>query len=109
MKMTYAVVAIAAELMSDPSGRHHGYELSRASGIRSGVMYPVLKRMLDEGWLSDGWEDEAVASREKRPPRRYYRVTDLGRTALGAILAQARADKRFSRLISGPEPGLAIG
>lgn len=75
-------------------GRHWGYQLSKSAGVRSGVMYPILSRMLDEGWLQDGWED-AAAVVEKRPPRRYYELTDAGRTKLGAVLAQARRDPRF--------------
>lgn len=103
------MLAVAAALMSAPGGRHWGYELSRQSGIRSGVMYPVLKRMLDEGWLADGWEDQAEPGREKRPPRRYYKVTDLGRSELGALVARARADGKLVRLADGPQPGWAAG
>ncbi|HXL95721.1 MAG TPA: helix-turn-helix transcriptional regulator [Streptosporangiaceae bacterium] len=109
MRRTNALVAVAAGLMSDPGGRHWGYELSRRSGVRSGVMYPVLQRMLDEGWLADGWEDQAEAGREKRPPRRYYEVTDLGRSELGALAARARADGKPARLAGGPRPGWAAG
>jgi PadR family transcriptional regulator, regulatory protein PadR len=72
-------------------------------------MYPVLQRMLDEGWLADGWEDQAEAGREKRPPRRYYEVTDLGRSELGAIAACARADRKFARGVGDPQQGLAAG
>lgn len=54
VRRTYALVLVAIALMADPSGRHWGYELSRQSGVRSGVMYPLLQRMLDEGWLTDG-------------------------------------------------------
>jgi PadR family transcriptional regulator PadR len=72
-------------------------------------MYPVLRRMLDEGWLADGWEDQAEASREKRPSRRYYEVTDLGRSELGALVARARADGKFARLADDPQPGWAAG
>lgn len=103
------MVAVAAALMSDPGGRHWGYELSRQSRVRSGVMYPVLKRMLDEGWLADGWEDQAEAGREKRPPRRYYEVTELGRSELGALVARARADGKFARLVDDPQPRWAAG
>jgi PadR family transcriptional regulator PadR len=72
-------------------------------------MYPVLRRMLDEGWLADGWEDQAEAGREKRPPRRYYEVTELGRSELGALVARARADGKFARLAGDPQPGWAAG
>jgi PadR family transcriptional regulator PadR len=84
MRRTYALVQVAIALMADPSGRHWGYELGKRSGVRSGVMYPLLQRMLDEGWLADGWEDQAQTGRAKRPPRRYYEPDRRGQDALGA-------------------------
>ena len=81
MRRTRALVKVAAALMADPDGRHWGYQLWRQSGVRSGVMYPVLYRMLDQGWLSDGWEDQPGG----RPARRYYEITDTGRAALAAL------------------------
>jgi PadR family transcriptional regulator PadR len=84
-------------LLANPSGKHWGYELSKTSGVRSGVLYPMLTRMLDEGWLTDGWENPATIV-EKRPPRRYYELTDSGQLALGALLAEARSDTRFAGL-----------
>jgi PadR family transcriptional regulator, regulatory protein PadR len=98
MRKTQALVQVAAALMSDPSERHWGYELSKLSGIRSGVMYPILQRMLDQGWLTDGWEDQGRIGKAKRPPRRYYELTDAGRVALGALVAEARRDARFRPL-----------
>ena len=53
-------------------------------------MYGILQRMLDEGWLTDGWEEQAQAGKAKRPPRRYYELTDPGRIELGALIAEAR-------------------
>lgn len=85
-------------LFRDLEGRHWGYETSRQSRIRSGVMYPVLQRMLEDGWLADGWEDHAEARRQNRPPRRYYEVTDRGRTEINSLLARARQDGQFDRL-----------
>lgn len=85
-------------MLEDPGGRHWGYELSRRSGVRSGVMYPILQRMLDEGWLVDGWEEPDTIEK-KRPSRRYYEVTGLGRIELAAILNEARRDARFAALI----------
>jgi PadR family transcriptional regulator PadR len=106
MRRTYALVLVAIALMADPSGRHWGYELSKQSGVRSGVMYPLLQRMLDEGWLTDGWEEQAQGRRAKRPARRYYELTSAGKLALGAVIADAHRDSRFApltapRLIGG--------
>jgi PadR family transcriptional regulator, regulatory protein PadR len=104
MRITHALVQVAAALMSDASGRHWGYELSKRSGVRSGVMYPILQRMFDDGWLVDGWEDQGHAGRAKRPARRYYELTDEGKAALGAVLVQARRDARFRSIMA---PGIA--
>jgi PadR family transcriptional regulator len=100
MRRTYALVQVAIALMADASGRHWGYDLSKRSGVRSGVMYPTLQRMLDEGWLADGWEDQAQTGKAKRPPRRYYELTDAGKAALGAVIAEARHDARFAPLVT---------
>jgi PadR family transcriptional regulator PadR len=88
-------------LLEDPAGQHWGYALSKSAGVRSGVLYPILARMLDEGWLTDGWENPAEIT-EQRPPRRYYRLTDDGRTSLGGILQRARTDARFQLVALTP-------
>ena len=82
--------------------------MSKQSGVRSGVMYPILARMLDEGWLTDGWEDQARVGRAKRPPRRYYELTDKGEAALGAVIAEAYRDVRFGQLIALPAAGRRV-
>lgn len=90
---------VALAIMSDPSGRHWGYALMRESGVRSGVLYPILARMLADGWLTDGWENPATTG--GRPPRRYYEVTDKGLSELGALLLRARSEARFRDLNFG--------
>lgn len=100
VRKTYALVQVAIAFMADASGRHWGYELSKQSGVRSGVMYPILARMLDEGWLADGWEEQPQVGRAKRPLRRYYELTDAGKAALGAVIAEARRDARFAALVT---------
>jgi PadR family transcriptional regulator PadR len=98
MRKTRALVHVAMALLADPTSRHWGYELSKQTGVRSGVLYPMLTRMLDEGWVEDGWEDPNTI-RAKRPPRRYYQLTDKGRLGLGAVLCEARHDARFISLV----------
>jgi PadR family transcriptional regulator PadR len=93
MRTTIALVQAASALMSRPADKHWGYELSRESGVRSGVMYRLLTRLLNEGWLSDGWEEDRVRG---RPPRRYYQVTTKGQDEMTVLLAGARTDPRFA-------------
>lgn len=97
MKRTKAVGELAVALMTDPNGRHWGYELTKLTGLRSGVLYPILHRMLAAGWLDDGWEDAPpVGGKRSRPPRRYYELTDVGREQLGAVARAAEQPKTFS-------------
>lgn len=97
MRKTHALVQVALALMDDPTAKHWGYEVGKRAGVRSGVLYPMLTRMLNEGWVTDGWGDPAGFS-EKRPPRRYYELTEAGMVALGAMLREARTDARFTDL-----------
>lgn len=86
--------------MADQADRHWGYDLSKRAGVRSGVLYPLLTRLLDAGWLTDGWEDPSQLT-ERRPPRRYYELTDSGRRELGAVLQKAKVDPRFQGFTIG--------
>jgi PadR family transcriptional regulator PadR len=94
MRLTHSLVQVAQALMAAPYDQHWGYDLSKRARVRSGVLYPILQRMLDEGWLADGWEDRAEG-KGRRPRRRYYTLTDRGRSALGAVLVSAQSDPRF--------------
>ena len=97
MRLTHALLQVALALSSDSVGPHWGYELSKTSGVRSGVLYPILNRMLQDGWLMDGWEDPPLGAR--RPRRRYYTLTDKGRMEIGGLTQQAAADPRFTALL----------
>jgi PadR family transcriptional regulator PadR len=94
MRLTHALVQVVVALANSPFDRHWGYELSKQARVRSGVLYPILQRMLDAGWLEDGWEDRSEID-TNRPPRRYYRLTDEGRHAIGGVVERARSDPRF--------------
>ncbi len=100
MRNTKALIAVAMALMENPSARHWGYDLGKRADVRSGVLYPILGRMLAEGWLTDGWEEYEPGGK-KRPPRRYYRLTPTGVAELGALLARPAADSRRGTLRLG--------
>jgi DNA-binding PadR family transcriptional regulator len=61
-----------------------------ATGLPSGTVYPVLGRLERDGYVRSKWESQAVAQREKRPPRRYYEITAAGSRALAASLEHYR-------------------
>src|SRR5688572_25518091 len=83
--------------MSTPGGLHYGFGLAEATGDLPGSVYPVLRRMLDAGWLTDRWE---VGGPEGRPPRRYYELTDVGRGEIVELLRAVVDDPRWRPWLS---------
>jgi PadR family transcriptional regulator PadR len=59
--------------------RHHGYDVS------PGTLYPLLKRMEKNGWLTS----TADESRGPKAPRR-YKITKEGREVLKVVRKQLR-------------------
>jgi DNA-binding PadR family transcriptional regulator len=57
----------------------HGYDLAKATGLKSGTLYPLLMRLSEQGLLESRWQD---AERPGLPPRHCYRLS-----AAGAALA----------------------
>jgi PadR family transcriptional regulator PadR len=62
-------------LMDEPRKWHHGYELSKATELLSGTLYPILMRLADRGFLEHKWLPSQEAG---RPPRHVYRLTAKG-------------------------------
>ena len=62
-------------LMDEPRKWHHGYELSKATELLSGTLYPILMRLSDRGFLEHKWLPSEEAG---RPPRHVYRITAKG-------------------------------
>lgn len=57
----------------------YGYEVIRATGLPSGTVYPILRRLEASGVLDGRWEAcDPVA--EGRPRRRFYTPTNGGPT-----------------------------
>jgi DNA-binding PadR family transcriptional regulator len=67
-------------------GVHHGFDIIDATGLPSGTVYPILRRLEEGGLLSSAWESVHIARSEQRPPRRYYQVTGPGTAAVREAL-----------------------
>ena len=63
-------------------GHPWGFEVMRVTGLPSGTVYPLLRRLEFAGLVRSHWEDEGGAHQEGRPARRYYEATGTGRAAL---------------------------
>jgi PadR family transcriptional regulator, regulatory protein PadR len=68
----------------------HGFDIMDATHLPSGTVYPILGRLERDGYVRSHWEAQTTASREKRPPRRYYEVTAAGAKALARSVEHYR-------------------
>lgn len=68
-------------------GDRYGYELvseiSRNIAISEGTIYPLLKRLKDEGFF-----DTYLQESQEGPPRKYYRLTELGQREVAGLLEE---------------------
>ena len=55
-----------------------GATITRATGVKSGSLYPIMKRFEVAGWLSSAAE-EGDARMLGRPLCRFYALTETGR------------------------------
>ena len=67
-------------------GNRFGFDIMDATGLTSGTVYPALDKLESLGYLTSRWEDARIARRDKRPPRRYFDLTNAGATALAGAL-----------------------
>ena len=100
MNLTYPTTLVLNALAS---GVRHGFDVLDATGLASGTVYPILRRLEREGLVSAAWEDVEIARQEQRPPRRYYELTASGKAMLDTALERYRVPKalaaRLRRLV----------
>lgn len=65
-------------------GDCYGYELvnriSKCMEITEGTIYPLMKRLKDGGLI-----DSYIVESQEGPPRKYYKITDLGSEELDRL------------------------
>jgi DNA-binding PadR family transcriptional regulator len=69
-------------------GCRFGFDVMDETGLKSGSVYRALSRLEMLRFVESSWEDADEALREKRPRRRYYRMTERGRKELSSARAR---------------------
>jgi DNA-binding PadR family transcriptional regulator len=77
-------------LLALADGEKHGYGVMKsiedhtegALKMGAGTLYSNLQRLTETGWVVEVTPPQAQSARDER--RRFYRLTDAGRLALGA-------------------------
>ncbi|MCW7986884.1 hypothetical protein XF35_16730 [Streptomyces platensis subsp. clarensis] len=88
MKTSLSLLRVLAALLEKPDDPAYGYDLMKATGLRSGSLYPILARLTAEGWVT---RENEETQRSEGPARRYYRLTALGAAEARREIASAAA------------------
>jgi hypothetical protein len=102
-RMTLQTLLVLQAMLSDPTARHYGLELSRVAGFATGTVYPILARLEKADWVSSDWEDVDPAQ-EGRPRRRLYMLTGKG-----AEGARGALEKWHGRITVPPAKDVPAG
>jgi PadR family transcriptional regulator, regulatory protein PadR len=87
-------LAVLMALWAHPRSWHHGYEVARETGLKSGTLYPIFIRLADRGLLEARWEEPQPNG---RPRRHLYRLTNEGlarsKLELSVVPVKAKAQR----------------
>ena len=87
LNLTYPTALVLQALSK---GFHFGFDIMDATGLPSGTVYPILRRLDRQGLLTSTWEAADRAHDEQRPPRRYYEITGTGQGMLSDAMQRYR-------------------
>jgi DNA-binding PadR family transcriptional regulator len=69
-------------LQAIDAGCVYGLSVIEKTGLRSGTVYPAMRRLERDELIRSPWEGQAIANSELRPPRKYYQLTRTGKAVL---------------------------
>jgi PadR family transcriptional regulator len=88
-----AIRLVFQTFLDAPGDETYGFELSKATGLPSGTIYPILRRLEDEKLVKSRWME--VDAGTQRRKRRYYTLTAEGRRVANAATAEQRQALRL--------------
>jgi PadR family transcriptional regulator PadR len=104
-RVTPATLDVLEALMG-PDDDLYGYKIALLADRKTGVVYPILDRLEEAGWVDSHWE--RAERGERGPRRRFYRLNPDGLSAARALLLDRRGAVRQRGLKAATKPGRLI-
>jgi PadR family transcriptional regulator PadR len=82
------------------AGYVYGFSVMEMTGLPSGTVYPAMRRLERDELIRSNWEAQSIADAEQRPPRKYYKLTRVGKLTLES---SRRRYPLLTKLIPSPE------
>jgi DNA-binding PadR family transcriptional regulator len=78
LRKSAQTLLVLEAFLAAPANWQYGYDICKATGVKSGTLYPILMRLEEVGLLDSRWEPAETG----RPPRHMYQLNSEGiRTA----------------------------
>lgn len=90
-RITKQLLKVLEALLVDPQREWYGLELMDATKLSSGTLYPILHRLVQDGWLA---RQGGQQSDKGGPGRRLYVLTGVGEQAATRIVAERSMPRR---------------
>jgi PadR family transcriptional regulator len=103
MGKSYLSFTAAVILQALDNGYQYGFDIMDVTGLPSGTVYAVLRRLETNDYIKGQWEKQAIALKEQRPARKYYELTKAGRALLAEAVARYRLLEQSPLVTSQPK------
>jgi PadR family transcriptional regulator PadR len=87
IRMSAPTLKLLKFMIESPRQGRSGAEISKATKVGSGTMYPLLQRLEMAKWIEGEWEN-IDPSDAGRPKRRFYKLTPVGQVGARDALAE---------------------
>lgn len=91
MVLSKSSAKVLRAFVDAPDEEQYGFGLMRATGVKSGSLYPILERFERLHWI-EGYDEVIDEHTEGRPKRRLYRLTGLGEREARKAVAEFYRD-----------------
>ena len=96
--------AVLQLFLSAPAQPRYGREIVALAGLKSGSLYPMLRRLEEREVLQSKWEDlEKAVDAGRRPRRLYWLRGDRTEEALEMLSDWQKAQRKSRRPVLGWE------
>jgi PadR family transcriptional regulator PadR len=100
-RVTRQLLAVLEALVTDPAREWYGLELMDMADLSSGTLYPILHRLVADGWLVRTRDTSSLIGGSGR---RLYRLTGVGARMATDLLASR--GRRHHSITSGVARGV---
>ena len=99
LKLSHTAALI---LQAVQAGDGYGFSVMVLTGLPSGTVYPAMRRLERDGLVRSQWERQSIADAGQRPPRKYYKLTQVGQATLGASQRRYPLLAKLAAVEGGP-------